>query len=74
MKAAVADSAFYRYMSLRSSSLSAQQQTALMESLGAKLPKISSTTGAIKTGGMAASLLAMRNLSDDISEDFGGDE
>ena len=73
MKAAVTDSAAYRYLTLRNSSLAAQQQAALLESLGSKLSDISSKAGAMKVGTTVAGMAAARHLGDDIAEDFGGD-
>ena len=74
VKAAVADSAFYRYLSLRNSSLSAQQQAALLETLGAKLSDISSKAGGIRAGTTFAGLAAAKHLGEEMAEDFGGDE
>jgi hypothetical protein len=74
VKAAVGDSAFYRYLSLRNSSLSAQQQAALLETLGAKLSDISSKAGGIRAGTTFAGLAAAKHLGEEMAEDFGGDE
>jgi len=70
VKAAVADSAFYRYLSLRNSSLSAQQQAALLETLGAKLSDISSKAGGIRAGTTFAGLAAAKHLGEEMAEDF----
>ena len=74
VKAAVGDSAFYRYLSLRNSSLSAQQQAALLETLGAKLSDISHKAGGIRAGTTFAGLAAAKHLGEEMAEDFGGDE
>ena len=74
VKAAVGDSAFYRYLSLRNSSLSAQQQAALLETLGAKLSDISSKAGGIRAGTTFAGLAAAKHLGEEMAEGFGGDE
>ena len=73
VKAAVTDSAAYRYLTLRNSSLAAQQQAALLETLGTKLSDISSKASGIKVGTTVAGMAAARHLGEEMAEGFGED-
>ena len=88
VEAALSDSATYRYLTMRNSSLAMENQaviaknqevmaknlSAMAKSLGAKLSDISSQAGGIRAGTTFAGLAAAKHLGEEIAEDFGGDE
>ena len=80
IEAALKDPVTYRFLSLRHSSLAtenqkliAQQQAALLETLGSKLTEISSKASDIKLGTSFAGLAASAHLGEKIAEGFGED-
>jgi len=88
VEAALSDSATYRYLTMRNSSLAMENQaviaknqevmaknlSAMAKSLGAKLSDISSQAGGIRAGTTFAGLAAAKHLGEEMAEDFGGDE
>jgi hypothetical protein len=84
VETALSDSATYRYLTMRNSSLAMENQaviaknqevmaknlSTMAKSLGTKLSKISSTTGGIRAGTTFAGLAAAKHLGEEMAEDF----